>query len=340
MQFSRLLLVLIFLSSTLQAQTNVNDIAKGTEKQQEYIQELKKSGILEQFTKENVETQIQPYKQEATKVANESISDLAVSLNTYAGVPIDQAQSFSGQSAQSNPPETLTAIFVSFSMSHSEMKEAFKEAQQQQAELYFYGMHPDDKSISDTMKRVRGILTGTKTTANARFHPKAFDEFNVTSVPAILYAQKGSVGVAHGTMNISYLKSQMENTQGFNDFGLLGPTKNVIEKNLLQEIEERFSKLDGESLKKKAVSNFWKKKEFIDLPRAIKDEEFFINPTVKVTKDIINPNGDYLAKAGQVINPLDTVASQNTYVLFDATDNEQLEWAHKYIKAYHSREPK
>lgn len=334
MRFSKYLLALLLTQNVAQAQVqkHVNEIAKGSDQQKAYVESLKKSGILEHFSEDRVETQVAPYKEVAKQVADSSIGDLAVSLNTYVGLPMDQAQAFTGQNTQTKQQETLTAIFVSFSLSPAEIKDAFKEAQDQGAELFFYGMHPNDKSISDTMRRVREIMADSKIVANARFHPKAFDEFKVTSVPAILYAEKGSVGIAHGSLNITYLKSQMEKTTGFNDFGLLGPTKSVIEKNLLDEIQERFSKIDGESLKKKAIDNFWKKREFVSLPRATKDDEYFINPTVKVTQDIKNPNGEYLARAGDVINPLSTIASQNIYVLFNATDNQQLEWAHNYIK--------
>ncbi len=225
----------------------------------------------------------------------------------------------------------MTGIFVSFSMTDYELREAFKAADEHGAELYFNGMHPADDSIGKTMVRLRKLMEHHETTSTARFHPKAFQEFEVTAVPAIIHARKGAIGVAHGTMNFDYLKKMMTDTSGLNDFGIIGSTRAILEKNLLEEIQERLAKLDGEKLQRQAVDNFWKKKQFLVIPPAQKTETFYINPTVKVTKDIVNPQGEILAKNGQVINPLETMTMSNAYILFDATDPLQIEWVNKHI---------
>lgn len=225
----------------------------------------------------------------------------------------------------------MTGIFVSFSMTDYELREAFKAADEHGAELYFNGMHPADDSIGKTMVRLRKLMEKHETKSTARFHPKAFEEFEVTAVPAIIHARKGAIGVAHGTMNFDYLKKMMKDTSGLNDFGIIGSTRAILEKNLLEEIQERLAKLDGEKLQRQAVDNFWKKKQFVVIPPAQKTETFYINPTVKVTKDIVNPQGEVLARNGQVINPLETMTMSNAYILFDATDPLQIEWVNKHI---------
>lgn len=307
------------------------EILHGSEAQKAYMQQLNQSGILEQYSDDNTAKKVEPYKEVAKQISNNSLANLAVSLNKYMGLSQDEASLFAGTAGTNETPETLTGIFVSFSMSAHEIRQAMLEAQEQGAELYFIGMHPSDQHIGDTMKRFRQMMASTDTVANVRFHPKAFEEFGITAVPAVLHAQKGSVGLIHGLMNIDHLKRQMKDTTGFNDFGFHGPTKPVIERNLLEEIQERVAQLDGEALKKQAVDNFWKKRPFTRLPSASKSEEFYINPTVKVTKDIVNPNGDVLARAGDTLNPLDTLPAQNTYVLFNARDIQQLQWVDAHL---------
>lgn len=334
MQYFKLLVLTLFaLAFPALAADDVQKIIQGSDTQKSYIEKLNKSGILEQFKEAEQSDQFEQYKEVANDISDNSLSNLAVSLTRYAGVDEGQAGLFSGQVGTNTSPETLTGIFVSFSMTSHELREAFKEAEEQGAELYFIGMHPQDTTIGDTMRRLQELLSNTGSNANARFHPKAFEEFNITSVPAILHAKKGSVGLIHGLMNIDYLKRTMQGTTGFNDFGFLGPTRNIIERNLLEEIEDRLSRIDGDALKKKAVDNFWNKRQFTRVPAASKTEEFYINPTVKVTKDIVNPNGDVLARAGDILNPLDAMPNNNTYILFNARDLNQLQWVDHHLKA-------
>lgn len=334
MQFSNLIAMSCLVSSVfVYASDPLMDISKGSEAQKAYIEKLKKDGTLDNF-KNVEETQQYKIQQERAKQISETTLDkLAVSLETYAGVDKKDAQAFT-QPQQETKKETMTGIFVSFSMSDYELQEAFKAAEEHGAELYFNGMHPEDDSIGKTMVRLRKLMADHETTATARFHPKAFEEFEITAVPAIIHAQKGSVGIMHGTMNFDYLKKMMSETNGLNDFGVIGSTRKIMERNLLEEIQERLTKIDGEKLKQRAVDNFWKKKEFVVIPPAEKTETFYINPTVKVTADIVNPQGEVLAKKGQTVNPLQTMSMHNAYILFDATDKEQLVWAQNHISSH------
>lgn len=331
MQFSKLFPITCLLVATVTyASDPVQEIAEGSAAQKAYIEQLKKSNSLKDF--ENIEqtNQFKIQEKNAKQVSDMTLDKLAVSLETYAGVNESQAKSFTSP-AQEVRKETMTGIFVSFSMTDYELQEAFKAAEENGGELYFNGIHPSDDSIGKTMVRLRKLMENHQTTATARFHPKAFQEFEITSVPAIIHARKGVIGIAHGTMNFDYLRTKMKDASGLNDFGTVGSTRPILERNLLEEIQERLTKIDGEKLKQKAVDNFWQKRQFVVIPPTKKSETFYINPTVQVTDDIVNPRGEVLAKKGQIINPLETMPMSNTYILFDATDPLQLEWTTKQI---------
>ena len=119
---------------------------------------------------------------------------------------------------------------------------------------------------------------------------------------------------------------------GLTNLGVQGPVRPVEEKSLLLEIQERLSNIDWEAKKKAAIDNFWRKKEFHHLPKAQEDDEWFIDPTIKVTKDIVNPRGDQLAYKGQVLNPLNHATTNLVIYAFDAKDMDQLNWVLKKLK--------
>lgn len=323
------LMTLLAATSVMANQPATAPLADMTEAQKRYMEELQKSGALAPFSQEYVDEKTKPYHANAQQIGAQSLATIATSL---AAQPTGtEALGLEAEPADA-APSIVKAIFVSFSMNRAEIRQAFEEAEQHQAELYFYGMHPDDQNIPQTMTRLRALMKDSKANAKARFHPKAFDEFKITAVPALLIAEPGRVGLSHGHLNFDYLQQRIASKEGLNDIGLIGPTKPVIERNLMDVISERVAALDGEKLKKQAIDNFWKKRQFVSIPAAAKDAEFYIDPTVRVTKDIKNSQGVYLASAGDVLNPLATVPNMNTYILFNALDQRQLEWADRYLK--------
>lgn len=59
---------------------------------------------------------------------------------------------------------------------------------------------------------------------------------------------------------------------------------------------------------------------------------FFHDPSVTLTKDIITPNGQILAKRGDQFNPLDFTPMNQILLFFNGNDREQVVWALKQIR--------
>jgi conjugal transfer pilus assembly protein TraW len=291
--------------------------------------------ILEQFAPNAVEKQIDAYKDDAKETATQTTKALPGALEKHLGLSHSDAQLFSSETALDNGQGvgSLTAIFVSFDMSAHQLKQAFEEADEENAELYFRGLHPEDKSISDSMKRLNQLMVDSEARPTARFHPKAFREFRVTHVPVLLHATKGNVARVSGLLNLGWLKDQMRFTQGLTNLGNRGPTTEVIERDLIEEMQARMRGLDMDSKKKKAVDQFWNKQSMVSIPNSTEDKEFFIDPTVRVREDIVNPNGDVLARAGDIINPISTVPSMNTYLLFNSRNPKHVEWVKSQVSS-------
>jgi len=317
-----------------QAQTDMDWLDKSM-KQAEALQEKPEfKSILEKFAPDAVEKQIKPYSKTAKSIGADATKALPTALEQYAGVDKKDAQFFSGNapSKETSSGESLSAIFVSFSLSDRQLNQAFDEAASHGAEVYFRGLHPDDSTIDDTMKRLRTILKDTKSWAPARFHSKAFSEFNVSKVPTLLHATKNNVATVSGLLNLNWLKDQMRFTEGLTSLGKRAPTKPVIEDDFIEQIKARMRGLDMEDRKAAAVKNFWKKQSLVSIPNAKEQKIFYIDPTVRVQKDIVNPNGDVLARQGDIINPLKTAPVMSTYILFNATKPQQVDWALSQLK--------
>lgn len=313
-------------------------VSDNAQKQQAYLDNLRKAGQLEIYEQSAVEEKTKKYDAQARDIGKSSLKKATFSVSQYEGLLPDgeQSQAQDDLVVSAEPSLQLTslkAIFVSFSMSNKELKDAFIEAGEVGAEIYFNGMHPDDENIGQTMRRLHAMGSDIEKKPSARFHPKAFEEFDVKSVPFVISLSKGKVLTVSGLLNFSWLDSKGENESGRLDYGRQGPTRPVIERSILEDIQLRLSRYDFESKKKETLDNFWSKQKFRTLPAATKNESWMIDPTVKVTKDIVNPKGEYLAKAGQIINPLATIPALNTYVLFNARDLRQLQWADEQQKS-------
>lgn len=332
MQFSKWTFSGIALCFVLGSSAQVVDttwLDENQKQQKQILEQMQKSGELKIFEQQAVEDKTNKYSDISQEISRKSIKKETFSMDQYEGlegVKGDELASISGdQTAQS---DSLKAIFVSFSMTNKELYDAFSEAGQTGAEIYFNGMHPDDENIGQTMRRLQNMAGDIKERPSARFHPKAFEEFEVRSVPYMISLSKGKVLSVAGILNFSWLDEKGAEKQGRQHFGTQGAVRPVIERNLLEEIELRLSRIDFEEKKKQAVAKFWSKQKFIQLPRAQKEDAWMIDPTVKVTKDIVNPKGEVLARKGDIVNPLDTVPALNTYILFNARDIKQLEWAY------------
>jgi len=157
--------------------------------------------------------------------------------------------------------------------------------------------------------------------------PLAFKRFHVSMVPTMLYLKDGvEVGRVTGLYNpewfVDHLKSSHEQ-----DLGNHGPIVSIAERNLMDVLAERIKKVDWDKKKKAAVANFWKKRDYLDLPRATKEKEFLFEPIVRATKDIKDLKGNVLVKKGTTINALSKMGFTKSVIIFNAKYPEEIKRA-------------
>ena len=67
------------------------------------------------------------------------------------------------------------------------------------------------------------------------------------------------------------------------------------------------------------------------LPTAKETASFRVDLTFTVQRDIQTPNGTYLAREGQKVNPLEVMPFKRIGIVFDASQPEQVAWARKEV---------
>lgn len=118
------------------------------------------------------------------------------------------------------------------------------------------------------------------------------------------------------------------------DFGTYGQTYPVVEKSIIEAIIEKFQgMMDSgewdayvEEYKQKTVEGILKPKGR-DFPIAISNKTRNHDPSIAILEDIPLPNGDFLAKKGDMVNPLDNLGLSKPILFIDGREKNQIEWA-------------
>lgn len=301
----------------------------------EYAEKARQT--MPEFSEDAVKAQVEKHEAEAQVMVSNAMSGAKGVLQEQFGLTQKQSGGVSGGMA-SEVTEHY-AVFISFSMSDAEIKDALSTASSAGAKVYLKGLKKGHASITDTMKEMRKLALKLDNPPETRFNPKAFEQFNVTQVPTIVYQEKGKTYIAKGIMNLRWLRGKAIDAAESGDLGVFGPTRPVEEESIITAIQGRLANYDWESQKKKTVASFWGRQSFETLPAASVDKIWYINPTVRVQNDVVNPRGVVLARAGQIINPLDTPMGQQSFVAFDANDKRQVEWAKAFVANVKSTRP-
>jgi len=126
------------------------------------------------------------------------------------------------------------------------------------------------------------------------------------------------------------------------DFGALGTTYPIIEDNFLEFIQAKASKIDVEALKKETSRVAKQKADRPDvvhnITAAIKNNTYYFDPSLYVSRDIVNHKGVLVAKAGTTLNPLKTVDLSEELLFINADSSKELEYAKNILDSRESNQ--
>ncbi|WP_028114989.1 TrbC family F-type conjugative pilus assembly protein [Ferrimonas kyonanensis] len=249
------------------------------------------------------------------------------------GMQQNQVDALAGQGPEpyENKPKPEAVLFVSSSMPESQLKAAYKYAEQRGIVVYYRGLLPGTKNIPQSIARVRKQVASLnlKSEPKIGIDPIAFDDHDITVVPTLVISRDGQQAMVSGLFNLDYLQEQLVAAPADTDvdLGSRGTVYDIKERHLVAEMKARAANIDWKAKQKETVASYWQRKAIPSLPRATKDEQFWIDPTVRVTKDVLNAQGDLLARAGETFNPIAKYVLHITYLIIDASSEAQIRWA-------------
>ncbi|MFK5949631.1 MAG: TrbC family F-type conjugative pilus assembly protein [Methylococcales bacterium] len=226
-------------------------------------------------------------------------------------------------------------IFISFSMSRGQIRAALKEADRVKARVVINGLLKGSTNIIATMKKLRALSGNTLPVI--QINPSEFSRWAVVKVPVIAIDDGKNKYRATGIITFDWLEHEikfLDNKESLWAFGNQGKTYPIVEQNIIEAMKTKLAQYDWKGQLKKTWDNYWERtfNKELDLPNANKDETWYIDPTVKTTKDIINQQGRLLAPKGKVMNPLLDFGVPFKLIIFNPNDKKQVEWAKQVLK--------
>ncbi len=115
---------------------------------------------------------------------------------------------------------------------------------------------------------------------------------------------------------------------GVRNLGVVGKTYPIAERDMEEFLKEKAARASVAALNAEVARQA--EKSFhpdFPIPRATERLVKHIDPSIVVTEDIKDHQGNVLVPKGIVINPLDQVMLLKTYIVIDGTDENQLGFA-------------
>lgn len=232
-------------------------------------------------------------------------------------------------------------MFLSMSMPDKDMMAALEVAAKYSMPVSFIGLLKGTKTITDTSVKLRNLARQAGVSEDrdpeVLINPVGYERYGVNVVPTIIRDMgDGTFHRLEGSININYFEDAIAQQIGNDRLNQrVGPTWQIEEINLIDEMKRRMESIDWEAKKKAAVARFWQNQSMQSLPAASKSERWMIDPTVKVVKDVVDNKGNVLAKAGTVVNPLAQVYAPLRMIVINPQSQVELDW----VKDYREKNP-
>jgi len=125
------------------------------------------------------------------------------------------------------------------------------------------------------------------------------------------------------------------------DLGVVGQTYDIAEPDMLEGFYSKLKEAEAngkmaeveEQMKERFIAHANRPKGVV-LPRTQIHRVHYFDPTVVLSQNIVDHEGNVLWPAGTTVNPLDYVPMTQQWLFFDADDPEQAAWAQDYLKRF------
>lgn len=123
---------------------------------------------------------------------------------------------------------------------------------------------------------------------------------------------------------------------------VLGPSYPIAEPDMLEEIQAKLKSMEKSGrMRQFQQEAIERSRQSIERPDPVKDivktrqpRTFYFDPSWRVPRDIATPDGKVIARAGDLVNPLDYVPLANHLLFFDQGDPRQVKKAAQILKRF------
>lgn len=141
-------------------------------------------------------------------------------------------------------------------------------------------------------------------------------------------------------MILAFLFSLILFSAEADNLGVFGEVFEIEEDDLLEHIFKRFTDMkEREELNKVTLESEERIRKMIQRPAPVrgisntkKRRKYTFDPTITVTKDIMNHEGKIFAHKGDKFNPLDQILTMKPLLFIDGDNKEQIEWVKAKLK--------
>lgn len=134
---------------------------------------------------------------------------------------------------------------------------------------------------------------------------------------------------------VALLSVSLNSATRARDHGVVGQVFPIVEPDLLATIEAKLQRLQAEGEIDRMNAAFAKRTEArVRRPKPVagitptsEARTWAYDPTITIERDVQDQKGNYIARRGQTVNPLDFTAVSQALVFVDGDNNAEMAWA-------------
>lgn len=227
-------------------------------------------------------------------------------------------------------------LFVSQSMPLEELRGlAEMSASRGDMALVFRGLKPGQGFMA--LQKLIGEIVGSvslddRPMPTILIDPEPYKALGVELVPALAQYDDDDamVGFVLGMTDPGWLSSMIDSGRTGN-LGIYGPVSEMAEDDLMDVMMARAEAYDWEAAGERAVDRYFSRLPSINVPVATSHRVRRFDPTFEVTELIAAPDGTVIAAPGDRVNVLEHVPFNQTLVVFDPLDTDQVEAVTRFV---------
>ena len=245
--------------------------------------------------------------------------------------------------AGGDPTHFRYRLHVSWSMGEGAMRQALQYGLKHRDSMVISlrGPRPGEKiePLIFAMVKLMGEVKEGSVVPNIEINPPSFTDNNVTVAPTMVVMDEQNQVIAKvaGVMNPEWIEAEIDAGRR-GDLGKQGQTSRIGEIDMLQAMIEKAKATDVKAMAERAKARVWQNLPMLPLPKTTEHRVRELDPGFYVTEDIPLPDGTFLARKGDYVNPLedDVMAFDDVIVIVDANDPDQVDFAAAVNAAYRS----